>query len=229
MNTAEDHPWQLASRRPNDFAVVVQTIPQRKAALSATLASLADSDVGDLFVVTQQPHQTKQQNLVAALTMLALSDKEWGIRFEDDVLVNRHLLANVASWGALSEPNFGAGWLYHSMGLAKLRTGMSVSDRGNWFRDCPDLVGSLGVVMYVPMIPFIIMGLRRCWDTVDGAQDKSMSRAVWNRALRVYVHEPPLVEHNVQHVSTLAPDRPVNLVIHTTGGMFDPSWRRSLD
>jgi hypothetical protein len=193
--------------------------------LADTLSSIRESDVDEASVVTQQPHQDKQQNLVAALTMLTLSDKEWGLRLEDDVIVNRHLLHNICAWDALTEPTFGAGWLYHSGALSTVRTAMGRTDRGNWFRDAPDLVGCLGVVFYVPMIPFIVMGLRRFWKATDGAQDKSMTRAVWSRSLRVFVHEPPLVEHNVEHRSTLAPDRPVDPAIHSTCGLFRRDWR----
>lgn len=222
-------PWQLERPTPGDFAVVVQTVPWRSRALSATLQSLDESDVEAVHVVSQQSHQDKQQNLVSALTVLLNSGKTWGIRLEDDVRVNRHLLHNVASWTALREDNFGAGWLYQSGALAGHPTGMDRSARGNLYRDRPDLVGILGAVFYVPMIPFVVMGLRRVWAETNGAQDKAVSRAIWKRALRVYVHEPPLVEHNVEHPSTLAPDRPVDFMLHTTGGQFSADWRRDVE
>jgi len=62
---------------------------------------------------------------------------------------------------------------------------------------------------------------------VDGAQDKAISWAIDHIGLSLYIHtSPPLVEHNVRHPSTLAPDRVVVPELHTTGGLFDREFRR---
>jgi len=216
--------------KPDDFAIVVQTVPSREKALHETIASIKESGVfsKDIIIVTQRPDQDKQSNLIAALTKLSSSDKKWGIRFEDDILVNKHILHNLCNWDALSEDDFGAGWLYHSGILSTSGDLLVMSKRGNTFRDHSDLVGSLGVVLKTSQIPELIDGVRKHWNEVSGAQDKSMSRTIWNLGRRVYVHCPPLVEHNIAHVSTLAPSRSVDFMMHTTGGKFDAQWMQSV-
>lgn len=209
---------------PRDFDVVVQTIPERTAALKETVSSIHASDIAVFEVRCQKPGETKQDNLIAALKVLAKSGKEWGVRFEDDVIVNRHIMKNLCAWGALRESNFGAGWLFRSAQVSRLPT-TKRSPQGHLYSESPSLVGSLGVLFHVPMIEeFLLDGIEIYWDEVNGAQDRSMSLALGYQAKRVYIHDPPLVEHNTKFVSSLAPDRIVHPELHTTGGAFDPEW-----
>ena len=215
---------------PKDIAVVVQTIPSRKGALQDTLDSIQGSDLGGytLEVVTQRPGETKRDNLINALLAVRKSGKKWGLRFEDDVLVNRHILHNLTTWKAAEESDFGAGWLWHSELLGLRRDQLLESPGGFAFRSTPYTVGSLGVLIATEHIPEMIIRMHSNWlhPKVDQAQDKVMSASLWDMGLRVYLHEPPLVEHNVEHVSTQAPDREVVPELHTAGIGFDIDWRR---
>ena len=112
--------------------------------------------------------------------------------------------------------------------MAIRRDNLLESENGFSYRDAAYTTGSLGVLMPTKVIKLALPRIEENWDldSVRGAQDKALSLALWQMGFRIYLHEPPLVEHNVKHVSTLAPDRPVNPALHTTGGIFDPDWRR---
>lgn len=207
-----------------DLVIAVQTVPGREQALQATRASLARAGVQHPVVVCQDPQETKRHNLIKTLTYLDMSGASWVLRLEDDVLVNKHLLHNICTWSAPHQQNFGAGWLWRNAGLAQSRTGIEVTQHG-WVRTEPDLAGAQGILLPRRIIPQLVMGIRDRWAETDGAQDKAITRTLFYKGLRVYIHDPPLVEHNVTFPSTLAPERPVIHALHLAGD-FDANWRR---
>lgn len=194
-----------------------------------------------LSIVFDDPGNMRR-TFMRVLQEMANSDADLVVRFEDDVLVNRHLTENVFSWDALSEADFGAGWLWQSLAAFDQcchereleEVGYpgivysSVTKRGNLKRTCRITTGSLGVVMRPAIVRDVLPVIVQHWDLADvkGQQDLALTSALFEMGRYVYLHEPPLVEHNVAHQSLLAPDRMVDPCLHTSGGRFDVAWRR---
>lgn len=210
--------------------VVVQSVVGRSSR-EATLRSLQESDTSDVIVVNDEAGDMRR-TFLRTMELMAGSSADLVVRLEDDVLVNRHLSENVLSWDALNESDFGAGWLWQSLALFKqCRSAKysSVTRHGNVRRMTRLTTGSLGVVMRPVVVRSVLPLIATHWDRADvkGQQDLALTSALFELGRHVYLHSPPLVEHNVAHPSLLAPDRPVDPFLHTTGGRFDVSWRRN--
>jgi hypothetical protein len=159
------------------------------------------------------------------LRTMASSSAEYVVRLEDDVVVNKHLIPNLLSWGALSEPNFGCGWLFVPDGVLRDGQRLGHSPRGWPFRKNRLLHCAQGVVLPTRIVGELVPLVERFLRTAPGSaqQDLSLSAAVWDSRRRVYLHDPPLVEHRIQTPSTLGHQATVS---RTTGGRFQADWRR---
>ena len=207
--------------------IVIQTCPGREAALADTLASMAQSDIGEPDAVLVHPAGASiQEHFLSTLRAIAASGREYGIRFEDDVLVNRHIVHNALRWPALDRADFGAGWLFGS-GFMHAQLRDVHEDAPELPAPWPDVCGSLGVLVRVADVAELVSDVPENWPPADGQQDRALSRAVWWLDRRVYVHSPSLVEHNARHRSTLAPDRVHAVGVHDSGGRWSETWRRA--
>ncbi len=236
QHNATDYRQSASRRRKNltrasisraDFHVVVQTIPAREASLESTLEALNESDVGTYQVVCQRAEEGRLDTLRATLLALHESGAPFGVRLEDDALVSRFLIANLLAWPALSDPDFGGGWLFSSF-LSSLQHGfVERAPNGEHYRIPDRTVGGVGCVLSRAQIGACLADLDALWSRSGEAQDVTLSLGIAAAGKRLYMHEPPLVEHNVAFASTLAPDRPVDPGLHTSGGRFDRDWRRT--
>ena len=210
----------------SDFHVVVQTIPSREDSLEVTLKSLNDSDVEGYQVVSQRPSESRLDNLRSSLLALQESGAPFGVRIEDDAIVSRYLIENLVLWPALGAEDFGGGWLFSSFLSSLQNCFVARGSCGENYRLSDSTVGGVGVVLTRSQIRFCLDHLSDLWKSSGHAQDVTMSLGIARAEKRLYLHEPPLVEHNVRFRSTLAPDREVDPGLHTTGGRFDAQWRR---
>lgn len=204
----------------------VQTVAGRQKALAQTLASLAQAGVPEPRVVVHPPGIRLRAFFVQLLKQMAESSADYVVRLEDDVVVNRHLVKNILSWGALSEKNFGCGWLFVPDGV--LRDGQRIghSASGWAFRKNRLLHCAQGIVVPTRLLPQLIPLVERFLATAPGnaQQDLSFSAAVWDSRRRVYLADPPLVEHRIHTPSTLGHQPTQN---RTSGGRFQLDWDRS--
>jgi hypothetical protein len=213
----------------SDLFVVIQTVTGRQRALADTLRSLADSDLGAPDAIEcAPPEENIRVTFLRTLMAIERSGRSWGLRLEDDVIANVHAFENIASWPAIEEPDFGAGWLFISGISAKMI---------HFARRVPKAEITGGQANLIPNPPAVSAigysslqqlahDVGRVWNDCQGQQDRALARAVFESGKRVFVHYPPLFEHNIAHPSTLAPDRPNMRGIHDTGGLFSRVWQR---
>lgn len=234
----------------SELVVAIQSVRGRRTALSSTLASLRASDVptdvapplgSHLHVVIQDEpigHEAKFRTLSRLFSVARdgsdtgllrpVQNRTWLLRLEDDIIVNRHIFANLSHWGAVNEPDFGAGWLWHSRLLQLRRDNCRRTADGFTYRDTPATVGSLGVLIRIDLLTdaFIEDVTSIGMSEAKGAQDKAISMALHKRGKYVYLHEPPLVEHDLRHRSSQAPDREVVPELHSAMEGFSLDYLR---
>lgn len=194
----------------------VQSMPDRpKWAL--TKKSIEASDIGIDYRRSVQPvNLTARQHFVQLLHWMADAKTPYVLRLEDDALVNRHILANLAAWPDRHDPRFGAGWLFCPL------------DRpygGLWDRS--ELHGSVGVLLPTADIPHLIPRVERWFETHERklSQDIALSRAVWLSGKRLFLHRPALVDHQTGGKSTVVGGEEARaLAIRECAG-FDETWR----
>lgn len=197
----------------SEVTVIVQTCQERKKLLAPTLDSLLESDARDSFRVLLHPQGERHCRFFrSVLIAMAAVSTPWVIRLEDDVLVNRHLLHNFLTWPALSDPRFGAGWLFSPQILLN----QTQLEQGHYIRNDPIMSYAFGVGLkaetaqacideYDRWIAEYGCGLHHC--TRRGCtfvtkphppnqmgQDALFSRAVWGLNKRIFLCEPSLVE-----------------------------------
>lgn len=202
----------------------LQTCPQRRLDRLPTIQSLQQSDVGDRFTVVEHPDGVGLHAFFGTfLEAMAAAKTDYVIRFEDDVLVNRHILHNVVTWPALADPLFGAGWLFVpeiAFGVAKHVR----SSRGIKYRNTPEMWAALAIVLPTKLVPLCLDELKQ---TVKADQDLVISRAVWKAGKRCFFHEPVLAENRdpVSAVGTRYPRGTTKKHLFA-GRLFSADWKR---
>lgn len=205
------------------IAVFLQTCPQRRTDRLPTIESLKQSDVGGDFTVLEHPEeQDKRAFFRHVLETMAESGADYAIRFEDDVIVNRHILHNFSSWSALDDPLFGAGWLF--VPAAALSVHFKTS-RGVKYRALSEMWASLAVAIPVKYVT-------ACLDELAQAkkleQDIILSRAVWRMGKRCFFHEPSLAENRNPPTAFGTKYLPGTRKGHLFAGRtFSVDWRRA--
>jgi hypothetical protein len=191
--------------------VWVQTTTRRDN--SKTLASIERSDIGKKYLVCEDRKERKFPQDYADLQltwfkfwrdMLEAADVrkcEYILRLEDDVLVNEHILHNLATWPALNHPKFGFGtlfvpnyWYKHPQHYKR------DPDEGSTYRNLIDIEGAQGQLVKVSTFPNILDGVQRAREQRGLGKhqhgpsfDWAVSRSAWQLGLRVFVPSPALV------------------------------------
>lgn len=203
----------------------VQTVSGR-AAWPECKASIEASDIGKAyFLLEQGKHTSPRQHFLHVLHMMSQASTPWVLRLEDDVEVNRFILANISSWDAKAEVDFGAGWLFDAGGKTRTTHDRMYQRVGKDRWHVGELHCCQAVLLRTDEIPLLSMLCARWFDDHPGvlAQDIALSRAVSSQGKRICVHAPPLVEHLIKYTSTLGH---ANTRSHTTEGAFRLKWRR---
>lgn len=193
----------------------VQSAPGR-ASWPATRASILGSDIGMDYVALINPADIgPREHFLNVLDFLAAAQTSLVLRLEDDVLVNKYITHNVKNWEAVNEPDFGVGWLFSPIAWA-----------GRWPR-C-ELNGSMGLLFKTKDVPEIMDGARQWLDEHPSQKgqphdDLAVAHAVWRMGKRIYIHDPPLVEHRIDVPSSIGNVH--TAASATTQGRFDLYWR----
>lgn len=204
------------------ISVFLQTCPQRRTDRLLTIESLKQSDVGDGFTVLEHPEgQDKRAFFRRVLETMADSGADYALRLEDDVIVNRHILHNLSTWGAIDDPLFGAGWLFVPEAALSVHFGTS---RGTKYRALAEMWAALAVVIPVKYVSV-------CLDELDRSekleQDLIMSRAVWKLSKRCFFHEPSLAENRDPPTAFGTKYLPGTTTKHLFAGRtFSADWKR---
>lgn len=198
-------------------AVVVQTVVGREASLARTLASLRETDVGEWEVVTDRVRKPGEAFL-ECLRRLEASGAERLVRIEDDATLNRHLRHNVATWAAVDDPRFGAGWLYTAGTIYDYIFGRKESWQRKWLQG-----GAVANVVRRADVPELA---DRCaaWMKNHGPiVDYALSNAVHVMGRWTCHHAPCLAWHRHEEPSTMTrhfgPPR-------INGKSFKRDWKR---
>jgi len=207
------------------------SLPERPC-FEATLASVRESDVGVEPVIVG-PAGYSIEHFLASLDMLRSDDPAAiVVRLEDDVFLNRYLRHNLEAWTVYEEDDFGIGWLFQSQmdrmhGLhqeAVCGSGGQLHYRSLVKQKCC----SQGIVMRAADITDALFErIRGHWEHCEHQQDRALSLAMWDVGKKGYLHDPPLVEHNITVRSALAPDRDPMPGMHSAGMFFNADWRRA--
>jgi hypothetical protein len=222
--------------RRSDVLCYLHTCPQRAGFRDKTIWSIRKSDVGDDFVtIEHEPGLSRAEIIVWwQAELLRLCDeaeragKRWLLRFEDDVLVNRHIMHNVCSWPALLESSFGMGTLFLWDELAKDSNCLGRSPSGLLYRRKHECPGSQCQLISTKILRRIVPqfdALRaHYWPNARGfAMDGCPSAAIWRRGLLVYIHEPSLVTCHDEGSASAQGNTPKSALVASS---FDPYWIR---
>lgn len=196
-----------------NVSTYVQSVPNRPQ-WPETLKSIRASDVGTDFYRSVQPrHLSARDHFLDLLRRMARDSADLVLRLEDDCVVNKSILHNVATCPHWRDHRCGALWLFCPL------------DRpydGLWDRS--ELHGSVGVALRPRDIPHLIPRVRRWFEENNRplSQDIALSRAVWLSGKRVFLHQPALVDHQEGPSAVGNDDNPAVRV----GAGFDGEWRR---
>lgn len=209
--------------------VFIQSCPQRASTLMETLASVEASDIGhDYEVLMHPPGLPLNDFFYAVLGEMAKAKTEYVIRLEDDALVNKHIVHNALSWPALQDPEFGGGWLFVPHGLmGPSWFSAHRMSKGEMYRTKFPLHSSVGYMFRTDTLPKIIEAMHAYDDDKrynGGMMDFGVSLAIEKLGLRLYLHVPSLVEHNLKIPSAM--EHKYDSGTATAGGLFKPEWRR---
>ncbi len=212
--------------------VIIFACRGRDAAHERLFASLEASDIGKNYTVMMHPegmHRNEHWRLTHEHA--ANAKGEFVIVLEDDVIVNRHILKNVETWGWKEHKDFGAGWIYNPGGY---------SNRDTWYKGPRAWAMTPGVVYRTKDLPRIIEVAWQQMSTVSPAQaarpgvpaipasampwDCAVAYAAHDGGKRIRVHYPSLVEHPNDLPSALG--NPSESMLRTSRGTFDPDWER---
>lgn len=173
---------------------------------------LEASDVGkDYLLLCHPPRLTILEHFRNCLRTLYATEADICVRLEDDCSdINLHLLHNIRTWGALSDPRFGAGWL--------LRIGGCIKQEDIWHEG--PLHASLGVVFRREMLPTIFEA------SGELPQDLQIGDVCRRVGKQIAIHHPSLVENDVSVASTMGHQSHHNIIDHTSFGSFDRDWKR---
>lgn len=193
--------------------VFVQAAPGREEAWARSKASIEASDIGTNYERRENPPDVHMRDhFMNLLREMSECEADLMIRLEDDAIVNRHILHNVKTWPDVNLSDFGCGWLF-APGRQK----------GRW--DGSHIHASIGVVFRKDRLPAIIQRCEKWFERRGGQeQDLALSRSVWLMEKRVYIHDPPLVEHPLDVPSAMGHQH--TILFGTTSGRFKIDWRR---
>lgn len=197
-----------------------------------TLRSLNESDAkGQFEVWTHDPKEQSQSDWLIDRLRQAASRAKFFIRLENDVVVNRYLCHNVASWSALSEPDFGLGLLYsnHTLVHGLARQHLARSKAGNLRRKTRWIEGGQAQLYKSELVEGIVANFAKEKKELSHAPwysdhicmpDFWVSTAVYELGLSTYLMEPSLV----QHIGTQSSMSPVDASgIYSRN--FDQDWK----
>jgi hypothetical protein len=191
------------------FEVVVQSPATPRACWPTTRASIEASDIGTRYRVLTNPAIVPAHlHLIGVLEELAWSPAPWALRLEDDCLVNRHVLANLASWPGLTSCDMG-------------RLFVAAKPETPWR-------GSVAVLFRVRALPRLIWAIKKIAALdVTRSQDKLLHLASIKTECAVLDHDsPPLVEHLWEVPSTEALRWPHTRESASTCGRWTVDWLR---
>lgn len=196
--------------------VFVFAAPGRDDAHALSYASLRASDIGENFTVSEHPPGISAREHWRATHLLAAqAQTEFVLVLEDDVLVNSHILWNIATWRHKhDEKAFSAGWLYAPGGYSR---------RDTWYAGSWDWYGTCGVLYRTRLLPALIDA---AWERMGKLQqpwDLSIAWACHMEGRRIRVHHPALVEHLNELPSKLGNATGGR---RDSGGAFSQTWRR---
>jgi hypothetical protein len=196
--------------------VVVFAAPGRDEAHRRCFASIEASDIGKNYQISMHPDgMHRDDHWRATHELAAQASSEFVLVLEDDVLVNRFILENVASWRWKLNKDFGAGWLYNPGGYAK--------KYDTWYSGARPWAMTPAVLYRTADLPRLI----------DIAWPKMKSGMIWDCAIawaaeaggkRIRVHFPSLAEHQNDVPSKLGNTN--KSVLRTSGGTYRVDWRR---
>lgn len=213
--------------------VVIQAAAPSRASLGRLVCALRDSGIEPTIV---GPRAYSLEHFLDSLRALRDSDPfALGLRLEEDAIVSsHHLRHNVETWRVYSQPDFGSGWLFESEHSRRGRRSNHEAVRGRdgelHFRSTePQKVGSVAVVLRSRDVTEELLGaISDRWGSCQKQQDRALSLALWDMGKRIYLHDPPIVDHDIRERSVLAPDRDPDPILHSAGMFFDPTFRRAL-
>ncbi len=189
------------------FRVFVHTCSARREKLGPTLESLDASDLKGRYEVLEAPmgHPTvihawwsETMRRLASEPFFEGKPPRFILRLEDDVIVNRHILHNVASWQALHEPNFGFGQLFNWDGDYPPRACMAAINRhGSVERKDQEFYGAQGQLFLAEIIPQVADSFLHFGKNFYGEDhfnlDGCVTRSVRSAGKVGYLHRPSLV------------------------------------
>jgi len=239
---------------PAEISVVVHTHPPRLPYLGTLTESIAQSDImvfdQDYEVACEPPGMRRYEKLLFWLMALLRHARrgKYVLCLDDDVIVNRHILHNLASWPALEDPNFGMGVAF--CGGMVLEPPLIQTPYG-WRRERA-LTPQSQAHFYRSEI--LTEATMRIWDVLhkEGYRgikiekivyrfDGNITAAFGALRRRIYVHRPSLVDcSEVSMIESLAERRPrgkgarevADFKIRNVQGRphraldFDLEWRR---
>jgi len=224
---------------PERILFWVQTTVHRDLTRHVALDSIRDSDVGDDFVLVRDPERRKSvreimqwwRESMLAMRELALSEgKTFIVRLEDDILVNRHLRHNVASWPALKDPRFGMGSLFVP-NYFQQRPDMLIKSHpsGEYFRNIPEMEGAQGQVFRTDLIASQLDRIGMAYIEkgypleAEVDFDVGITCATWLCGRRTFLHFPGLVD--VSSVSKRSTLRDIEQEVSGSVA-YNPDWKR---
>lgn len=206
----------------------VHTSSKRLYSRHPTLDSLSASDVGEVLVA-EQPADVKPQAFLLDLLQRAYNTgADVVVRLEDDVEVNRHLLHNIKTWRALSDPKFGVGFLSNADNYCPPT---EVMPNGCYRSLRAEVSAALGQVFLRPTLQALLPALGAHPDHLAALEkgtvnfDHLVSRACFELGLHAYIHFPALVRETAfgrRHSAwgNTGPGR------HPEQPDFAPNWKR---
>jgi hypothetical protein len=206
------------------LTVIMQAMPSR-VTLDATLKSLAESDLPLPEILYQPPDRTPIEFFLSVLDAMAAAPTDLVLRLEDDVLVNRHMLHNIATWTAPHDPRFGLGWLFDPGGSTQSvhdHIYQRVGETDRWHSG--PLHGALGVLAWRRDIPQIRQYVDEYTTKHGIVFDLALAHAATQMNRFICVHAPSLIEHQPSTSCFAHFTHPVH---DTSNGSFRPDYRRA--
>jgi hypothetical protein len=194
-------------------------------------ASIEASDIGTDYVWRVHPPGISiQEHLYASMRAGRDTGAELVLRFEDDVLVNRHILHNIRTWPALEDPRFGMGWLFDPASMTGARMPHRTRGRkhGADYWSTEILPFSQAVLMRSADIDELIKHSMHYYKTrasYDGEQDLALSYAALAMGKQIAVHSPSLTEHRIDEMPSQLGHQHCK-AWGSSRGSFDPEFKR---
>ena len=233
-----------------DIFVWLQTTVRRSS--ERTINSIERSDIGNRFlVITDKKIRKFPDDYVDLQRFWDLAWRDavdaarirrcsYILRLEDDILVNRHILHNVCRWRAVNSSKFGLGTLFQpDYWLRRPELFERDQETGLTFRNTKDVEGAQAQLIRTDLVEELLEGVPKArvekglWQAHQQPSfDWSLSRAAWALGLRVFVHEPALVNlHEGSQSSTIDLTQHRTQVPHPEcehywgHKSFKPDWR----